>query len=365
MLSCRRVEALLLTGFPALRRPQGPDPGRPRASSTEESSAGSASSKRSARLPRRGGRRRAGRRGGTAVRARAPACARRTPRRPRRGDRWRRDALGSGGCGRSRGRSRGGRLPAAAQAARTSYPVRAARPDSRTAIRVRRRVDRPIGASTIPRADSGTPHTSAWYRRSTAPGAQRVDERVVRDVGAGDDHQTAGVPVEAVHDARTRRGHRPSRPPGSRGAARARACRARARGRGGRRARPACRRRSRASSAWRTSNGTGSGPGSDGGAGSSSSSTISPSARRRLFAHGTPATRTAPSSTSACTSAPAPTGQERDRAVEPLPRERRGHARSARPVSLTRPRGCDRGSGSEERADEQQRPDRDRACRRR
>ena len=41
------------------------------------------------------------------------------------------------------------------------YAVRAGRPSDRTAMRVRRCGDRPIGASTTPRRAAGTPHTNA------------------------------------------------------------------------------------------------------------------------------------------------------------------------------------------------------------
>ena len=59
-----------------------------------------------------------------------------------------------------------------------------------------------MGASTVARAASGTPRTSARYRRSTSCAARSATTTVVRVRRAGHDEETARVAVEAVHDPR-------------------------------------------------------------------------------------------------------------------------------------------------------------------
>ena len=60
---------------------------------------------------------------------------------------------------------------ASSNASTTWYSVRAGLPASRTAIRVRRAPERPIGASIMPRGDESRPHTNAMYTRSTVRAA--------------------------------------------------------------------------------------------------------------------------------------------------------------------------------------------------
>ena len=86
--------------------------------------------------------------------------ARRRRRRPPPGGRWPGGAPGSGGCGRSRAGTSSsddvGRRGTPRAPRRRCAP---SRPPSRTAMRVGRRTDRPIGASITPRGDVGhAPH---------------------------------------------------------------------------------------------------------------------------------------------------------------------------------------------------------------
>ena len=119
--------------------------------------------------------------------------------------------------------------------------VRASRaPEPPTAIRVRIRGSRPIGASIVPvrgrRAALDQRQVFAFDRRA---GERRL-QRAVRLLGACDDEQAGGVAVEAVDDARAL-----GLAAGELAApAAARACPRDGRGRGARRGRRPCRRRS-------------------------------------------------------------------------------------------------------------------------
>ena len=147
-------------------------------------------------------RTRGARRGGTGGRGRSTRGDRRTSRRRRRDGRSRRDARGSDGCARSRACTRAGCTAARRRCARLRSRCAAGLPASRTAMRVRRAVERPIGASI----DAARRRRPPPHERDVAPvdRARRelLDERVVRARGAGHDHQAARVAVEAVHDAR-------------------------------------------------------------------------------------------------------------------------------------------------------------------
>ena len=143
-------------------------------------------------------------------------------RRRRPDGRSRRDARGSDGCDRSRAGSRAGCTAARRYASRTSYPVRAGWPASRTAMRVRRA----LGA-----ADRRVDH-AARRRRACPTRARRSGARPCASAScatsasyararARDDQQPARVAVEAVHDAGPARVADASR---SRGSARAARC---------------------------------------------------------------------------------------------------------------------------------------------
>ncbi len=71
-----------------------------------------------------------------------------------------------------------------------------------TAMRVRTRGSRPIGASIVPERAGGRPSTSARYSRSINRSAERRLQQPVRLLAAGDHEQARGVAVEPVHDPR-------------------------------------------------------------------------------------------------------------------------------------------------------------------
>ena len=74
----------------------------------------------------------------------------------------------------------------------------------RSAMRVRTRASRPIGASIVPLRAGGRPCTSARYSRSISRRASGLLQRRVGLLGARDDEQAGGVAVEAVDDAGAR-----------------------------------------------------------------------------------------------------------------------------------------------------------------
>ena len=123
-------------------------------------------------------------------------------RRRRSDGRSRSGARGSDACGRSRAGSRATRTPARRTRVRTSYSVRAALPDSRTAIRVRRAVERPIGASITPRGELSAPHAERDVPALDACASRSARTRLSYARGdRADDEQAARVAIEPVHDA--------------------------------------------------------------------------------------------------------------------------------------------------------------------
>ena len=108
-------------------------------------------------------------------RAVARPSRRRTRGRRRRDGRSPAGGRGSGGCGRCRGA--GAAACRGRARARSSKCVRASRGSApSTAMRVRTRGSRPIGASIVPVRAGGRPSTSARYSRSM----RRVGERACR-----------------------------------------------------------------------------------------------------------------------------------------------------------------------------------------
>ena len=234
---------------------------------------------------------------------RAPGAAAVARRRPPPDGRWPGGARGSGGCVRSRAGTRGAATSGSRYVATTSYAVRAARPPSRTDMRVGRRTDRPMGASITPRGDVG----HAPHQRVVAPldvvGGEHLDQPVVGGGRARDHEQPAGVAVEPVHDPGPRRiadvgdlgvaGEQPVDQravgvPGTRVHDQPRGLRPRPRGR-----------RPRGAPPPRSTGRPRAGPPT---AGSASTSTTLPASSLRLLGTRSPSTSTAPASTRSCTS---------------------------------------------------------------